>query len=539
MGYRLIVFIVCFSGVGNIANSQQNQSCKLPPNCPAKTQKYLTDYGYMDPNKPCELDDIQAALRKFQELNINFEGIEITGECDNNTVRVMGMRRCGCEDIVKMEKKMMPQNIYGPLEYNVGNSKWTERRLTWKVTKYPIKTKLTNAQVDDAMKRAFQLWADQTTLSFEQRGPSANTDIDIRFEVKRHNRGPPFFDFDGPGNVLAHAFFPKSGVVHFDDEEEFVLNSDRSTELYIVAAHEFGHTLGISHSNNKDALMAPYYRYEDPLTLHEDDIAAVQYMYGKSNRQPPTRATTRPTPRPTPRPTAAPTRWPVPTSSPSDRSEFCDLKIKATFKMGIYTYVFTQANWYSPVYVYKVNKYRGLLKDSKQPISSLFKKKSPGRYPRAYPHGVDAAAYVPHKGYVFLFRGTKAYRYKEERGKFYLEENAGFPRWMNVREFPERPRAAVAFPYSNHNSYYMLIFGSTMVWDWNFFSQRVGAWAYPISVFGRRMPQRVDSAYLDENGGNAIFLQNTKFYEFSLRYRRVLGESNIKNISEELLRIKC
>ena len=83
------------------------------------------------------------------------------------------------------------------------------------------------------------------------------------------------------GNVLAHAFFPKSGVVHFDDDEEFVLNSDRSTELYIVAAHEFGHTLGISHSNNKDALMAPYYRYEDPLTLHEDDIAAVQYMYGK------------------------------------------------------------------------------------------------------------------------------------------------------------------------------------------------------------------------------------------------------------------
>ena len=73
--------------------------------------------------------------------------------------------------------------------------------------------------------------------------------------------------------------------------------------------------------------------------------------------------------------------------------------------VGIYTYVFTQANWYSPVYVYKVNKYRGLLKDSKQPISSLFKKKSPGRYPRAYPHGVDAAAYVPHKGYVFLFRG--------------------------------------------------------------------------------------------------------------------------------------
>ena len=31
----------------------------------------------------------------------------------------------------------------------------------------------------------------------------------------------------------------------------------------------------------------------------------------------------------------------------------------------------------------------------------------------------------------------------------------------------------------------------------------------------------------------------SRFYEFSLRYRRVQGESNIKNISEELLRIKC
>ena len=58
--------------------------------------------------------------RKFQELNIGFEGIGVTGQCDEITVKVMGMRRCGCEDIVKMEKKMMPQNLYGPLEYNVG-----------------------------------------------------------------------------------------------------------------------------------------------------------------------------------------------------------------------------------------------------------------------------------------------------------------------------------------------------------------------------------------------------------------------------------
>ena len=60
--------------------------------------------------------------------------------------------------------------------------------------------------------------------------------------------------------------------------------------------------------------------------------------------------------------------------------------------------------------------------------------------------------------------GTRAYRYKQGRDNlFYLEENEGFPRWMNVKEFPERPRAAVAFPYSNHNSYYMLIFGVSTI----------------------------------------------------------------------------
>ena len=50
-----------------------------------------------------------------------------------------------------------------------------------------------------------------------------------------------------------------------------------------------------------------------------------------------------------------------------------------------------------------------------------------------------------------------------------------------------------------------------MVWDWNFYSERVGAWAYPISVFGRNMPQRVDSAFLDEDKGVAVFMQDKRY----------------------------
>jgi matrix metalloproteinase-14 (membrane-inserted) len=55
------------------------------------------------------------------------------------------------------------------------------------------------------------------------------------------------------------------------------------TNLFQVAAHEFGHSLGLSHSNVKSSLMAPFYRgYDEHLALDPDDIAAIQDIYGKA-----------------------------------------------------------------------------------------------------------------------------------------------------------------------------------------------------------------------------------------------------------------
>jgi predicted Zn-dependent protease len=80
--------------------------------------------------------------------------------------------------------------------------------------------------------------------------------------------------------VLAHAFFPTSGETHFDDDELWTYQED-GTELQTVAAHEFGHTLGLSHSREPGALMAPYYKGFDPkMTLHQDDINGIQSLYG-------------------------------------------------------------------------------------------------------------------------------------------------------------------------------------------------------------------------------------------------------------------
>lgn len=49
-----------------------------------------------------------------------------------------------------------------------------------------------------------------------------------------------------------------------------------------MAAHEFGHSLGLSHSSVKGALMFPWYQGIQPnFVLPEDDRNGIQEMYGK------------------------------------------------------------------------------------------------------------------------------------------------------------------------------------------------------------------------------------------------------------------
>lgn len=47
-----------------------------------------------------------------------------------------------------------------------------------------------------------------------------------------------------------------------------------------MAAHEFGHSLGLSHSDVRSALMAPFYRgYKPDFVLDSDDVEAIQVGY--------------------------------------------------------------------------------------------------------------------------------------------------------------------------------------------------------------------------------------------------------------------
>ena len=58
----------------------------------------------------------------------------------------------------------------------------------------------------NAIAAAFGYWSQHTPLTFSEVCSTCKSDLTVDFAYKDHRDGYPF---DGPGGVLAHAFFPE------------------------------------------------------------------------------------------------------------------------------------------------------------------------------------------------------------------------------------------------------------------------------------------------------------------------------------------
>ncbi|XP_025079654.1 matrix metalloproteinase-14-like [Pomacea canaliculata] len=244
---------------------------------------YLNRYGYMKAHDPQTgaLTSEQyyiTAIKKFQRM----AGINETGRIDEKTRQVMSLPRCGNPDDVELGGGARRRR------YALQGSKWHKTELTYRISEYPIG--IPKGEVDDEISKALQVWADVAPLRFRPQKYGI-VDLDIKFVRGSHGDGNPF---DGRGRTLAHAFFPMyGGDAHFDEDEDWTINLEHGVNLFQVAAHEFGHSLGLSHSDISSALMAPFYRgYQKNFKLDEDDVRAVQELYGIPRRLPP--STSRP-----------------------------------------------------------------------------------------------------------------------------------------------------------------------------------------------------------------------------------------------------
>ncbi|XP_075054896.1 matrix metalloproteinase-18-like [Mixophyes fleayi] len=229
-------------------------------------EEYLQKYYSLQKNggRQSRKKTTSQFSEKISEMQ-KFFGLVVTGKLDSDTMDMMHEPRCGFVDV-------------GEFSTFPGKPVWKKSDLTYRIINYT--PDMPRSEVDLAIQRAFLVWSDVVPLTFTRVYDGAS-DIEVSFAAQVHN---DFYPFDGQHGTLAHAYPPGNGIggdAHFDEDETWTFGSN-GYNLFLVAAHEFGHSLGLLHSNDPSALMYPTYHFTEPSEFHlpEDDVNGIQSLYG-------------------------------------------------------------------------------------------------------------------------------------------------------------------------------------------------------------------------------------------------------------------
>ncbi|XP_062983191.1 interstitial collagenase-like [Elgaria multicarinata webbii] len=409
-------------------------------------KKYLNDFykspdnGTIAPprNDSASLyNDNDLVTEKLKQMQ-SFFGLKVTGKADAETLAVMRKPRCGVPDL-------------GRFVRTNGNPKWERNEITYRIVNYT--PDMHPSDVDTAIHKAFKVWSNVSPMTFK-RLYHKEADIEISFYLRDHGDNSPF---DGPDGILAHAFGPGKGIggdAHFDDDEFFTKQGSRGHNLFLVAAHELGHSLGLSHSTDPGALMYPNYAYTDPhlFRLPQDDINGIQAIYGKTDDQ------IQPTGPTTPQACDPRTTFDAIATFRGEMMFFKDRHFWRKHSQEEVELLFISLFWpdlpssieagyenyeKDQVLLFKGNKYWTLNENGILP-----------GYPRiiyqlGFPKNVkkiDAAFNDPESGKTYFFVGGKYWRYDEIRQSM----EKGYPKSIN-KDFPGvRPRIDAALKHEGY-----------------------------------------------------------------------------------------
>uniref|UniRef100_A0A667WGI7 Peptidase metallopeptidase domain-containing protein n=1 Tax=Myripristis murdjan TaxID=586833 RepID=A0A667WGI7_9TELE len=397
--------------------------------------------------------DMEEKIREMQ----NFFGLKETGHLDEETLDIMREPRCGVPDVENFS-------------FYPRKPKWKKHNITYKIVQYTPDMK--REEVESIFRSALKIWSDAAPLTFTKVN-NGKADIDISFVRRTHG---DFFPFDGPKGVLAHAFEPGEGLggdVHFDEDETWMKGKQKQGyNLFTVAAHELGHSLGLAHSKDRSSLMYPNYKYFSSAhyTLPKDDVLGIQTLYGK--RTSTMEAQKNPT------------------------------KCESDFSVDAAAVIGNEIVFFKDRYVLQVTNFRGI---------RLTKVSS--KWPQI--NQVDAAYEVPYKDLVHLFEGRQYWGIRA----YTKSKMAGYPKPITNLGLPSsvnKVDAAVYVPSTGKT----LMFVNKQYWSYDERRNQMDS-GYPRNINWDfpGIGSKVDAAF--ENFGYLYFSNGPRQSEFYLPYKRV------------------
>ncbi|KAF5917467.1 matrix metalloproteinase-9 [Diceros bicornis minor] len=314
---------------------------------------------------------------------------------------------------------------------------------------------------------------------------------------------------------------------NFDSDKKWGFCPDQGYSLFLVAAHEFGHALGLDHSSVPEALMYPMYSFTEQPPLHKDDVKGIQHLYGprpEPEPQPPTTTTrepqttvcltgpppTRPAERPTAAPTGPPSAGPtgppsagpptVPTVPLGPEEDVCNVNIfDAIAEIGDHLHFF------------KDGRYWRFSEGKGRQVQGPFRIRD--TWP-ALPHKLDSAFQEPLTKKIFFFSGRLVWVYT---GKSVL----GPRRLDKLGLGPQVAQVTGALPRGEGN---VLLFTGQRFWRFNVKTQ----------IVEPRSASRVDQMFLGVpfNAHNIFQYREKAYFCQDSYYWRVSSRDEVNQVDQ-------